>query len=284
MKPLFCFIDDADFELENFRQYAVPAFAGVDLVYAKTFAEAQQALAGRLPLCFLLDLYGTDPRVIATELPDRAELAAFLGGSPPTIEAAYQGLQGGGSELGNQFLRQLYAQVDRWQQTFLFAAGLLGQGLGYGLANFEAVRAAFPWAAAVGYTRKSLFADAVRASLAEMDGLLQKPQGRGDDEIAEATKAAGPALAKAAWRAVDRRLAQRILPMALKLAREGAHGALVTTLTEGLKHLGVKALGAATRPVQETVRALDKSRLERSGLDRQGMDTLLAMAEWLEHR
>ncbi len=284
MRPLFCFIDDAEFELDTFNQFAAPAFEGVEFVYAKTFEEARQALKGRLPLCFLLDIYGTDPRVVAPQVPKESELAAFLGNTHPALEAVYQGLHGQGTELGNLFLRRLYAQVDCWQRTFLYAAGLLGQGLGYGLANLEAVRAAFPWAAAIGYTRKSLFADAVKACEAGMDGLLQKPQGRTDDEIAGATKAAGPALAKGAWRAVDRRLAQQIMPIALKLAHENVSEVLVAALVEGLRHLGETGLGEPTRTTRETVTALDINRLERSGLTKHELDTVLAMAEWLEHR
>ena len=239
MKPVFCFIDDAEFELDNFRRFAAPAFEKVEFVYALTFAEAQRALQDRIPLCFLLDLYGTDPQVSEPRIPEREELSAALGPTP-ALDTVYQGLQGDGTELGNLFLRRLYAQVDGWQRAFLHAAGLLGQGLGYGLANLESVRAAFPWAAAVGYSRKSLYADAVRACLAEMDGLLQKPPGSGEDEIARATRAAAPALAKTAYRAVDRRLTQQVMTLALRLVQQQARPELVDALIDGVRRLGVR--------------------------------------------
>lgn len=284
MKPLFCFIDDADFELENFRRFAAPAFAGVEMVYAKTFAEAQQNLDGRIPLCFLLDLYGTDPRVVSPQVPKQDELASFLGNNQPALDSVYQGLHGQGTEMGNLFLRRLYAQVDSWQRTFLFAAGILGQGLGFGLGNLQAVRAAFPWAAAVGYTRKSLFADAVNACQAGIDGLMQKPQGRSDDEIADATMAAGPELARATRQAVDRRLAHQVMPIALRLTQGQASKALATGLVECLKHLGVAELGEATAPARETINALGGNHLKDAGLARHELDTVRALSGWLEHR
>ena len=283
MKPVFCFIDDAEFELQNFRRFAAAAFDKVDFVYALTFAEAQRALQGRIPLCFLLDLYGTDPQVSAPRVPGRDELSATLG-PVPTLDTIYQGLQGEGTELGNLFLRRLYAQVDGWQRTFLHAAGLLGQGLGYGLANLESVRAAYPWAAAVGYSRKSLYADAVRACLAEMDGLLQKPPGSGEDEIARATRSAAPALAKTAYRAVDRRLTQQVMPLALRLAQEKARPELVDALVDCVGRLGVAELGHSTRAPQESMAAISKTLSAPSALTKPEADLLRALSEWLEHR
>jgi len=280
MKPLFCFIDDAEFELENFRQFAAPAFERVEFVYAKTFEEARHNLKGRLPLCFLLDLYGTDTRVIAPQVPDKVELAASLG-NPPTLDKVYEGLSGQGTELGNLFLRRLYAQVDCWQRTFLLAAGFLGQGLNYGLANLEAVRATFPWAAAVGYSRKSLYADAVRACLAEMDGLLQKPQGGNEGEIAEATRLAAPALAQAAYRAVDRRLTQMVANLSLQVVQKGFSGNLVPSLVEALKHMGIYDLGKPARPLHEVLMAFSRSRLETAGLDEAQIRAAQALSEWL---
>lgn len=281
-KPLFCFIDDADFELQTFRELAAPCFEGVEFVYATTFAQAKEALGKRRPHCFLLDLYGTDPALETPRIPDQEELAEVLG-EPPTLEPVYHEELGQGTEMGNAFLRRLYTQVDRWQQSFLFAAGLLGQGLVYGLANLASVRAAYPWAAAVGYTRKSLFVDAVKACRAEIDGLLQKPQGPGG-EITQATKLAAPDLAATSYRAVDGRLAQQVTLIALKLAREPDPKALVAALVEGLQHLGVAALGEPTRPPLEVAGWLNERCREANRLTALEMESVLALADWLEYK
>jgi hypothetical protein len=156
-------------------------------------------------MCFLLDIYGTDPEAAQPRIPAQADLAASLGHDCELADL-YRGLGEAGGEAGNLFLRRLYAQVERWQRAFLLAANGLGQGRGYGLANLLAVRQRYPWAAALGYSRKALYADAVALSLAGCDGVLQKPQGANDAAIAQATQEAGPLLWRACQEAVDRRL------------------------------------------------------------------------------
>ncbi len=206
MDPVFCFIDDAGFELENFRQNAAPAFAGVEMVYAQSFEQAQAELAGRPPLCFLLDIYGGDPQAGAPRVLPLPELEQALGRGLE-LEALYAGLEQGGAEAGNLFLRRLYGQVERWQRAFLLAAGELGQGRSYGLYNLAQVREHYPWAAALGYSRKALYADAVAMCLAGADGVLQKPQGADDAAIALATAQAAPGLLAACRQAARLRLA-----------------------------------------------------------------------------
>jgi hypothetical protein len=171
-EPLFCFIDDAQFELENFKKNAVPAFEGVDFVYASTFDEVQAHLKERLPLCFLLDIYGSDPDVAELRLPGPEVLAPVLE-KPAALNDFYGGLDQGGAaspEAGNTFLRRLYGHVEAWQSAFQQACLSLGQGNAYGLANLAQARALYPWAAALGFSRKALFDDAAAMMLAGQPG------------------------------------------------------------------------------------------------------------------
>ncbi|MGD8561649.1 MAG: hypothetical protein PVG03_03910, partial [Desulfarculaceae bacterium] len=107
MMPVFCFIDDAQFELDNFRQNAVPAFKRADFVYAATFAQAQKELAGRRPLCFLLDLYGSDPLKKDPAPPSSPEALSSCLGQGLDLTQLYQDLGQAGPEAGNVFLRRL---------------------------------------------------------------------------------------------------------------------------------------------------------------------------------
>lgn len=206
VKPLFCFIDDARFELDNFRDHAAWAFEPAVVVYAATFSQAEAAIAEQPVVGFLLDIYGSDPQGgAAPRLPEESDLAARLA---PAAEVAglYQGLDQG-AEAGNTFLRRLYGRVQAWQEAFLEAAGGLGQGRAYGLYNLARALERYPWAACLGYSRKALYADAAAMTLAGADGVLQKPQGADDAAIARATRQEAPALARAFCRAVDQRLA-----------------------------------------------------------------------------
>lgn len=220
MQPVFCFIDDARFELENFQQNAAPAFGRARFVYAQTFEQARQALAGQTPLLFLLDIYGSDPQVSEPAIPAASQLAQALGPGE-SLEALYADLAQAGDGAGNLYLRRLYSRVECWQRAFLGAVASLGQGRAYGLHNLQEARRHFPLAAALGYSRKALYADAVALSQAGAEGLLQKPQGADDQAIAQATRQAAPGLAATAYAAVDRRLARLVGGLAAHLALPG---------------------------------------------------------------
>ncbi|MBI4800616.1 MAG: hypothetical protein HY794_18150 [Desulfarculus sp.] len=236
MPPVFCFIDDAQFELDNFAQNAAPAFERARFVYARTFDEARAGLAGEYPLCFLLDIYGAGPPVTAPRIPDPAELEQALGPAAD-LPSLYEGLEQAGPEAGNLYLRRLHGQVERWQRAFLQAAGGLGQGRAYGLHNLEQARLHYPHAAALGYSRKALYADAVAISLAGAEGLLQKPQGGDDQAIALATRQAAPGLAQAAYAAVNRRLSVQAAGLAARLSGPGGDPALAQALQGALASL-----------------------------------------------
>ena len=230
MQPVFCFIDDARFELDNFANNAAPSFGRARFIYAQTFVQAQERLAGQTPLCFLLDIYGSDPQVSQPAILSMDALGQALGPREP-LEALYQGLEQAGGEAGNLYLRRLYAQVERWQRAFLGAAAALGQGRAYGLHNLRQARGHYPWAAALGYSRKALYADAVAMCQAGAEGVLQKPQGRDDQAIAQATRQAAPGLAATAYAAVDQRLARLAGGLAARLAgRDHERGEMLAAL------------------------------------------------------
>lgn len=282
-KPVFCFIDDAQFELDNFEQNAAKAFKGVDFIFATTFERAQAQLGQRLPLCFLLDIYGSDPQMNDPHLPEAGSLAGALEQAPSQGEL-FRGMESGGScspEEGNLFLRRLYGRVEDWQSAFQNACQSLGQDSAYGLNNLAQARTHYPWAAALGYSRKALYEDAVAMTLAGADGLLRKPQGADEAAIAEATKRAAPELAQAAFGAVDRRLASQAGMLGLDLCLEGDNLSLAEAVHRGLRHLDPTLAGEPEDSLKEAVEALDALRLEDIGLSQSALSLLVAFKRWL---
>jgi len=262
MKPVFCFIDDASFELENFRQNAAPAFQGVEWVLAADWRECQDRLAGRAPLCFLLDLYGRLGDAPPSQLPRPDELEALLAGVASPGEILERARRE--PDPVNAFLRGLFVQVNRWQEAFSQAAQALGQSPAFGLANLAQVRREHPFAAALGYSRKALYQDAMAFTLAGGCGLLQKPQGGDPAAIARATRGKAQILAQACYRAVDRRL-----------THWGAHALAVkaSSLLEGKGTLaGVAAAMAGL--------AKDGQAGAREDSVRQPYDILIKWSEW----
>ena len=106
----------------------------------------------------------------------------------------------------------------------------MGQSAAFGLHSLAQVREHQPWAAALGYSRKALYADAAAMCLGGADGVLQKPQGADEAAIAKASHQAAPELAKAAFAAVDRRLAAWPGLVGLRLCQDGVSLPLVEAL------------------------------------------------------
>ncbi|MBU1156381.1 MAG: hypothetical protein KJ921_11045 [Proteobacteria bacterium] len=279
MQPTFCFIDDADFELENFQKNVAPAFKGVEFVYARDFERALHKLNGRRCLCFLLDIYGAAPGGGSGDLPSPESLAPALG-QGFEVDSLYQELAGEGAERANQFLRRLYARVQAAQETFTAAAGQLGQSAAFGLHSLAQVREHQPWAAALGYSRKALYADAAAMCLGGADGVLQKPQGADEAAIAKASHQAAPELAKAAFAAVDRRLAGMTGLVGLRLCQDGVSLPLVEALQATIGQLN----GREKRSVEGRREALEKLkavRLEDLELEQRDVEVILALWDWL---
>lgn len=280
MQPIFCFIDDAAFELDNFRANIAPAFKGVEWVYARDFGRAQAKLEERRCLCFLLDIYGAAPGAEPGDPPDPGELAPALG-QGFEVNELYQELEGEGGERANQFLRRLYARVNAAQQAFLSAAAQLGQGPAFGLETLAQVRREHPWAAALGYSRKALYADAAAMCRGGADGVLQKPQGADEAAIAQASREAAPGLARAAYAAVDRRLARLIGELGLRLCRQGAGLPLVEALQSGLEQISGPERGRESAGRREALERLKAIRLEEMDLEERDKETILALWDWL---
>lgn len=281
MKPLFCFIDDADFELDNFREHAAPAFERVDFVYAQTFAGAVRQADGRRPMLFLLDILGGSAAGGA-QAPDRDELAGLLTGGQD-LDDLYDALgRDPDSAAVNRFLRGLHGRVGRAQAAFDLAAAALGQSPDYGLANLAAARASFPWAAAAAYSRKASYAAAAAMSQAGADAVWQKPQGDDDQAIAKATRKAAPHLAAAAYDLVDRRLCALVAPLALSACLEEDKGTpLAEAALEALRHLDAANLGSPRGSREEAAQVLRQVRLGDRGLEDGQVGMILALKHWL---
>jgi hypothetical protein len=216
-------------------------------------------------------------------------LAQVLGAPPPLAEL-YAGLEPGG-EGANAFLRRVYAQVERWQRAFLLAAGGVGQGRAYGLYNLARVREHYPWAASLGYSRKALYLDAAALVQAGAEGLLQKPQGAGDEAIALATTQEAPELARQAYATVERRLGQQAALLAARLRRDGAGLALANVqanilaeaLEQGARHLTAWPLASepARGGLHEACQALSAFPYQDLDLPPRELAVALALGQWL---
>lgn len=282
-KPVFCFIDDAQFELDNFSANAAPAFEDVDFVYASTFEQAQSRLNDLLPVCFLLDIYGADPDLKEAGLPPAESFNQVLE-HPASLSSLYGELDPKAPpspEEGNAFLRNLYARVEAWQESFGRACQSLGQGNAYGLANLALARAQYPWAAALGFSRKALYDDAVAMMAAGADGVLRKPQGEDESAIAKATKKAAPDLARTASKAVDRRLAGQAAALGLELYQDGRNLPLAEAILHCVRHLDPSLAGENGLSRAEAARLLADLRLEDAGLSQEQIGLLIALRRWL---
>jgi DNA-binding NarL/FixJ family response regulator len=167
--------------------------------------------------------------------------------------------------------------VEAWQKAFLLAAQGLGQGRSYGMQNLKAVRQEYPWAAALGYSRKALYADAVAVSMAGAEGVLQKPQGPDDPAIAQATTQQAPALAQAAYQAVDRRLMQVLAPMALRLALKGDDASLALAIFQALS-----ARQDDTMPAARCLEDLAQAEQGHPLLEPDEAQAVLALRDWVQ--
>ncbi len=204
-KPIFVFLDDAPFELENFRQNIAPAAPEIEFVYDSTFEGAEQQLGGRPAHLFLLDLFGTDPGQKTPHIPPAEELDSIISDLPP-LDRVYENLDISNLDNINEYLRRLFAVVDGWRNVFTAACDAVGQNRNYGLTNLALAMERYPYAARAAYTRKALFADAAASFSAGFDGLFNKPPGKDDAEIAANSRSRSQELVRDWCDLVDRRL------------------------------------------------------------------------------
>ena len=223
MALTICFIDDSPFERDLFTR-VLGRTRNWDPVVAETFEQAREMLGERIPLLWLLDLWGNDPAGSARPKlmdPDDLERKAKRIPGPGYV---WDGLEDFSGDRPNEYLKRFYTIVSGWSGLFLEAARAADQTRAYGLHNLARVRERYPETAALAYTRKSQSADLAAFLKAGGDGVLLKPHGPDDRAILEATRDAAPELIHEAHRVLDRCLLNSLLRQSLVLGNaEGAY-------------------------------------------------------------
>jgi DNA-binding NarL/FixJ family response regulator len=202
MDLIICFIDDSDFEHDLMKKEIAPHAPGLTFVQAYTFEEAQERLGGKIPILFLLDLWGQDPDIAGPSITPREELEAMVSGFM-TLDDVCEGLESHEADRNNEYLKRLFTLVDAWRTLFERVCDRIGQNRKYGLANLGHVRGHYPGVSAVFYTRKSMINDAVAMIRSGADGLFIKPTGPDDNETRRLTRGYAPALITDLIRIVD---------------------------------------------------------------------------------
>ena len=192
---IICFIDDSAFEHELVRDEIASIAPDIHFIQAYTFEEAKGLLGKKIPLLFLLDLWGQDEKVPNPYLTPKNELQQMISRFN-TLESVYEGLDHYQGDKANEYLKRLFRIVDSWRDLFEEVCSRVGQNRKYGLANLIQVRDHFPGIPAVFYTRKSLINDAIALFKAGADGLFKKPTGKNDVETHAMTREYAPDLMK----------------------------------------------------------------------------------------
>lgn len=205
MKPIICFIDDSDFEHELVEKEIAPSASDLDFVQAYTFEQARDMLGKKIPVLFLLDLWGQDAEVKKPHFTPKEELEKRVS-QFNSLETVYAGLENFSGDKTNEYLKRLFVIVDSWRSLFEEVCDGIGQNRKYGLGNLERARESYPGVPAVFYTRKSLISDAVAMFKAGADGLFIKPTGRDDSETRILTKEYAPKLIEELARIIDRNM------------------------------------------------------------------------------
>ena len=205
MDLMICFIDDSSFEHDLVRGEIAPSAPDLKFIQAYTFEEARERLAEKVPVLFLLDLWGRDLTIKTPSLMPKGELEKRISGLK-TLDTVYEGLEGFQGDRTNEFLKRLFTIVAGWRNVFEEVCDRIGQNRKYGLSNLRQVRKQYPGVPAVFYTRKSLISDAVAMFDAGADGLFIKPTGPDDSETRRLTKQYAPQLIESLARVVDRHI------------------------------------------------------------------------------
>ena len=205
MKPIICFIDDSDFEHDLLREEIAPHAPDLVFIQAYTFDEAADKLSGKIPVLFLLDLWGDDPDVEKPVLTPKEDVFKQVSGFK-SLDEVYEGLTDFRPEQTNEFVKRFFSIVDSWRHLFEDVCDRLGQNRKYGLANIRNVKMHYPGVPTVFYTRKSLLNDAVAMFQEEPDGIFIKPTGRNDRDTRELTKKNAPQLIESWLLIIDRNL------------------------------------------------------------------------------
>jgi len=202
MSPVICFIDDSDFEHDLVRNEIAPSAPDLDFIQAYTFDEARDLLGSKIPVLFLLDLWGQDMEVRRPYLMSKEELGKRMS-RLNSLDYVYDGLKNFQGDQTNEYLKRLFTIVDGWRNLFEEVCDHIGQNRKYGLANLRQVRKDYPGVPALFYTRKSLINDAVAMFQAGADGFFIKPTGSHDTETRNLTRKYAPKLIKEFARIID---------------------------------------------------------------------------------
>ena len=205
MDLMICFIDDSSFEHDLVRGEIAPSAPDLKFIQAYTFEEARERLAEKVPVLFLLDLWGRDLTIKTPSLMPKGELEKRISGLK-TLDTVYEGLEGFQGDRTNEFLKRLFTIVAGWRNVFEEVCDRIGQNRKYGLSNLRQVRKQYPGVPAVFYTRKSLISDAAAMFEAGADGLFIKPTGADDSETRRLTRQYAPRLIESLARVVDRHI------------------------------------------------------------------------------
>jgi len=239
MKPIICFIDDSDFEHDLVRNEIASAAPDLEFLQAYTYDEAIDMLRERIPVLFLLDLWGQDMDVKKPYLTPKEELEKRVS-QFNTLDMVYDGLESFPGDRTNEFLKRLFIIVDSWRNLFEEVCNRIGQNGKYGLGNLLHVRNDYPGVPAVFYTRKSLINDAVAMFKAGADGLMIKPTGKDDAETCSLTREKAPRLIEELSLIVDSKM-DRIKKVRDSLGNEMAgKKSVMEDLISGWKEFRIK--------------------------------------------
>lgn len=205
MDLIICFIDDSPFEHDLVRQEIAPSCPDLEFVQAYTFEESKEQLGDKIPVLFLLDLWGQDETITEPSRMPKKELEEKVL-QLQTLDRVYEGLEDFPGDPTNEYLKRLFTIVDGWRTLFEEVCGRIGQNRKYGLSNLQQVRQCYPGVPAVFYTRKSLISDAVAIFEAGADGLFIKPTGLDDSETRQSTRQYAPKLIEGLALVVDRHI------------------------------------------------------------------------------
>jgi len=199
-EPVYCFIDDSPFEIQLFKDVIEPVCTGVRFVYSDTFIDGKEQLeqSNLAPSLFILDLYGSQGIETDRNIPSLSQLQSAVE-TIPDLKDVFTGLEklehNHDSQI-NEYLKRLFGVFNGWRNMFRDQCVSLDQGSKYGIGNLKRVRESYPSTAAVMYTRKGLFTDAIELFKHNCDGVFIKPNGPGDEGIYAATRSQADALLK----------------------------------------------------------------------------------------
>jgi len=205
MELIVCFIDDSRFEHALVKEIIAPVNPSLKFIQTYTFEEARVLLNGKIPILFLLDLWGQDPAVLKPCI-SPIDILVEKSSRFKSLEEVYYGLEEFPGDKINEYLKRLFSIVEGWRGLFEEVCDNAGQNRKYGLENLRLVREYYPGVPAVFYTRKSLINDAVAMVRSGIDGLFIKPTGRDDAETRILTSEYAPDLINQLSEIIDKNI------------------------------------------------------------------------------